>query len=181
MAIMKGNKFTRMNQPNVPDGIYKDSMGIYRSRIKRSFKKFPDNEMTAEALRKSKGFISVAAKLLGINQESLRSRLKKDIYLAQTMYDVQERHVDITEMKLLKRIRKYEDMDAIKFHLTHKGKSRGYGKDASETSPFQVNLVIEADRLRNLSLEELRTLKELSSKAVESSGETVDADVKVIE
>lgn len=86
---------------------------------------FSDEEIIA-ALEKARGFISIAARVIGCSQNTIRERIKTSKDVGEAHRDINESNVDLSESKLLIAIDR-GDVGAIKFHLEHKGADRGYG------------------------------------------------------
>lgn len=88
-------------------------------------KQFTTIDQCEDAIRKAGGFISHAAKQLGISQPALSKRIGRSARLKQVLDDTREQYLDLAESKLLKKIQD-EDLGAICFYLKCKGKERGY-------------------------------------------------------
>lgn len=82
-------------------------------------------EQIEEALRKSGGFITAAAKLLGVSHANICQRIKRNKHLQKVRTEIEEYYIDMAETGLVKKILA-EDFKAITFYLKNKGKSRGY-------------------------------------------------------
>jgi predicted transcriptional regulator len=97
-----------------------------------------------EALRKSGGFISHAAKLLGISTSALSQRVKKYKSLQDVREEAEEMYLDMAETELLKKIRTGSGW-AICFFLKTKGKKRGYVErmEVLEDAPMPERVTIE--------------------------------------
>jgi predicted transcriptional regulator len=78
-----------------------------------------------EALWKNGGWISQAAKSLGISQSAVSQRIKKSEKLQRTMREIDEYFIDLSESKLIAAIKNGEPW-AIRMYLLCKGKARGY-------------------------------------------------------
>ena len=78
-----------------------------------------------DGLRASGGFISQAAKKLGVTQQAISDRIRKSEQLQQARKEIDESYLDLAESKLVNKINK-EDLGAICFYLKCKGKDRGY-------------------------------------------------------
>jgi hypothetical protein len=100
------------------------------------------NEQIRMALAKCHGLVVLAAKMLGIARCSLYYRLNKDEDLKEFWNDQKELRLDKTENKLFRKIDKDEDLDAIKFHLSTKGKGRGYVQSVTQGLPQEMPLTI---------------------------------------
>lgn len=78
-----------------------------------------------EALRKSGGFQSQAAKMVGISQQAVSKRIKKSKHLQIAVREIDDTYLDLAESKLINAINKDQSW-AICFYLKCKGKHRGY-------------------------------------------------------
>ena len=78
-----------------------------------------------EALKASGGWMSQAAKMLGVNTSTVSRRVAKSQRLQQTITDMKALYLDIAESELLKKL-KNGDLGAICFYLKCQGKERGY-------------------------------------------------------
>ena len=77
------------------------------------------------ALRATGGFVSQAAKKLGISQSAVSNRLAKSEYLRKIREEIEESYLDLAESKLIKKINN-DESGPIFFYLKCKGKKRGY-------------------------------------------------------
>jgi len=124
---------------------------------------FSDREIIS-ALEKSMGRISMASQILGSSQEMLYKRIQKQPELKIALEGIRERELDAAEIKLQELIKKGE-FQAIKFYLSTVGAPRGYGTEMI----LNMKGKIEADvNLANLSLEELKELERLTTKATDT-------------
>lgn len=82
-------------------------------------------EHIEKALTQSGGFISHAAKLLGITPSAVSQRVKNSKRLQQLCEELNEKYLDIAESKLIAAVKNGE-LPAIFFYLKCKGKKRGY-------------------------------------------------------
>ena len=78
-----------------------------------------------EALEACGGFITHAAKQLGMHHSSLLQRIQRNKRLTQKRQEIEERYLDIAESKLISKVQE-KDLGAICFFLKCKGKQRGY-------------------------------------------------------
>jgi predicted transcriptional regulator len=83
-----------------------------------------------DALEATGGFVSYAAKKLGISQSALSHRIRKSERLQKKREEIQYALLDLTESKLITKI-KNEDLGAICFYLKCLGKKRGYIEKAN--------------------------------------------------
>jgi len=78
-----------------------------------------------KGLEANAGFISGAAKSLGVTYQAIHNRINKDKELKDFYDAITESHLDLAESKLLSNI-KDGNMTGICFFLKCKGKARGY-------------------------------------------------------
>jgi hypothetical protein len=78
-----------------------------------------------DALRACGGFVTHAAKMLGISSSTLSYRVSTSERLQRVVAETKAEHLDLAESTLLKKI-KAEDLGAICFYLKCQGKERGY-------------------------------------------------------
>lgn len=79
----------------------------------------------ADALRRSKGMVSIAARRLGISRQAIQQRIQKSTTLQQVRDDAREEMKDTAEMRLYDKIEDGEAW-AICFYLKTQAKDRGY-------------------------------------------------------
>lgn len=84
-----------------------------------------NKRLMLEALSKSLGIVSTAAKKAGINRETHRLWCQSDLEYAQRVAEIREEKVDFMESMLHKRCAE-GDTTAIIFGLKTQGKDRGY-------------------------------------------------------
>ena len=89
-----------------------------------AIKKYP-SELIAQALKDSRGLISVAAKAIGCNTETIYRRIDDEPELHAILMNSRCRLVDKAEVKLEKAIDE-DDLRAILFTLKTLGKERGF-------------------------------------------------------
>ena len=82
-------------------------------------------EEFADALTKSKGMVSVAARMLDVSQQAVRQRIARHPTLQQAIKDAREATTDVAELRLYERIQAGEGW-AICFYLKTQAKDRGY-------------------------------------------------------
>ena len=78
-----------------------------------------------KAIKESKGFLSIAAEKLGCTYQTVSNYINRHSTLRDVMDAINERHVDLSENKLISQINE-GNITAIIFHLRCKGKKRGY-------------------------------------------------------
>ena len=83
------------------------------------------NEQIAEALQKAGGFVSHAAKQLGVVNSAIHNRIARSPELKTVLDDARCVHLDIAEVELLKAMKRGEAW-AVCFFLKCQGKDRGY-------------------------------------------------------
>ena len=84
-------------------------------------------EQVEKALIAADGHISKTAKKLNCTPKTVREYLKRYPELEDLRDEIDEALIDLSESGLKVHIKK-KNLDAIKFHLERKGKSRGYVK-----------------------------------------------------
>jgi len=101
-----------------------------------------------EALRKSGGYRTQAAKMLGITYDGLAKRIQRSPDLRAAEQLIEETSLDFAESKLMHAIRRGEPW-AIKFHLETKGAVRGYVKKEPEQDAREQDFVFtfEVDKI----------------------------------
>ena len=116
-------------------------------------------------IKKSNGFLTVAARSLGITYQAIWNRQKRDKRLRRAIKAMREKHLDLTEKKLLENIKKGKE-HSIFFHLRCLGKDRGYVErreiTGADGKALQVSISIE-DRLKEIH----RVREEETKKAIE--------------
>ena len=78
-----------------------------------------------DALQKSRGFVSAAAKILGCAPSTIYRHIEKSESVRTAIKDAREATKDMAELKLLNRINEGSDT-AIIFYLKTQAKDRGY-------------------------------------------------------
>lgn len=79
----------------------------------------------ADALEKTGGFISHAAKMLKVTHGAVSKRVSKSEHLQTVLADIKESRLDLAETKLMEKVNS-ADLGAICFYLKCQGKGRGY-------------------------------------------------------
>ena len=130
------------------------------------------NEEVIEALNKSGGFVTYAAKQLGVTYQAINWRIKHN----QELQDIVEAHrqgyLDMGETKLLKALKDNQPW-AICFFLKCQGKERGYiertqltGKDDKPLIP-KIDVHISLKKvIQGLSRNDLITIQKLARKLI---------------
>ncbi len=118
----------------------------------KSKEKFLDN------FKLSLGNISISCEASGISRQTYYNWLKQDAEFQQTCKDIEERNLDLAEMKLLNAIREGKTAELL-FYLKTKGKKRGYverqeitGADGQQL--FEVRIIDTADQLESITHEQ---------------------------
>jgi hypothetical protein len=93
------------------------------------------NSQIIEALKKTGGFRSQAARLLNITPSALTRRLTKSAELKQADAKIRNETLDLAESKLISLIQS-GSFPAIKYYLEHKGQDRGYGVKQAHKQPL---------------------------------------------
>lgn len=91
-------------------------------------------EEVAKALRESKGFVSVAARRLGVSEITVRNYMARSAECRLAREEAREEMKDYAEGRLFSRIQK-DDTTAIIFFLKTQGKDRGYVERQELTGP----------------------------------------------
>jgi hypothetical protein len=109
-------------------------------------------EVVEDALKKTMGLQTQAAKMLGITPSAISHRIKRSPRLQRLIRDIQEEWLDTAEYELSKKMRS-GDLGALCFYLKCKGKDRGFverreitGKDGGALE-MKMSLT---DRLKDL-------------------------------
>jgi len=100
-----------------------------------------------EALEKSLGIVSTAAKQVGISRDTHYRWLKEDAEYKDQVEGIADLALDYVESQLFKSIGNHSDAATI-FYLKTKGKKRGYierqeitGADGDKLNAFTVEIV----------------------------------------
>ena len=104
-------------------------------------------EVVAVALRKVRGNITKAAKLLGLNRSALWTRISRHTELQEIIYHETERWIDEIEEVAFKRGKKSDEM--ARFVLKTKGKYRGWSErleiGGPGGGPIEITVTYDAD------------------------------------
>lgn len=87
-----------------------------------------------EAIRAAGGFLTTAAKAVGLSYTQMKRRMAKSERLREVRDEVCEVHLDIAEDALIKAV-KVGEAWAVCFYLKCKGKGRGYIERESGAVP----------------------------------------------
>lgn len=104
-----------------------------KAKASRDASIFALKERMLQALEKNFGFVRQAAKEAGIDRRTHLNWLANDPDYAEAVELMQEDNLDVSEYNLMKQI-EGGNVQAIVFHLRHKGASRGYGARMNEAS-----------------------------------------------
>lgn len=85
------------------------------------------DERIIEALKKSKGFISAAAALLGCNRTTISKRIDRRPAVRDAYEEIVESRLDVAESKLMFAVDNGQPW-AIQYILDNQGGRRGYGR-----------------------------------------------------
>lgn len=145
----------------------KKKMGVGAGNHKNHYRTCTDKEIIA-ALKKSNGFLTAAANILGVTYQSVWVRMKRNPKILKKYEAIREKHLDFSENALLRKIKK-GDIAAIIFHLKCLGKKRGYVERQEITGvpghPIEHSVTVFSEKkLRNLSVDELQALVNIFEK-----------------
>jgi hypothetical protein len=79
----------------------------------------------SEALKESMGFVSIAAKRLGCERQTIYTWMEKHKELKQIREDAEDMSLDEAEV-VLKTMIRAQNFPAVRFYLITKGRKRGY-------------------------------------------------------
>ena len=89
-------------------------------------------EQIAQALKATGGFITMAATKLNVTHSAVSQRVSKSKKLQKVITRIQAENLDLSESGLIKHL-KDENLNAIKYYLSNKGRERGYGQNIELT------------------------------------------------
>lgn len=106
-------------------------------------------EKFLENFKMSFGNISISCEASGISRQTYYNWVKRDSDFAQECRDIEERNLDLAEMKLLSAIREGKTAELL-FYLKTKGKQRGYVERQEITGAegqklFEVRIIDTSD------------------------------------
>ena len=84
------------------------------------------DEVLAKALREAGGWISAAAKAVGMKPSAVSMRIARNPALKEVVDDVRETQLDMVENALMLNIQENRDQRAIEFYLKCRGRARGW-------------------------------------------------------
>jgi hypothetical protein len=104
--------------------------------------KAPTKADAEAALYEALGNVTVAARLLGLDPQALRSRIRKGSWadLAPVLADAREQALDVAEEKLMTAVRVGEPW-AVQFYLKTQGQERGYGDRVEHAGVGRIEVV----------------------------------------
>jgi hypothetical protein len=105
-----------------------------------------------QALRESKGAVSIAAKRLGVTPRAIYARLEKWPDVREVLEDVRSEVCDVAELKLYAMINDETHKDqlkAIMYQLDTHGRSRGWGIPA--TTQIEVKAQVDTSNKVDVS------------------------------
>jgi Na+/phosphate symporter len=89
-------------------------------------KKFTRKQVIT-ALKKTGGFITHAANMLGCRYETIERYIRDDPSIGVEMQHIKENRLDLAETVVMKHL-KAENLEAAKYYLKYMGRTRGYIK-----------------------------------------------------
>ena len=145
----------------------------------KTFRYHTDKEVM-RALKAGGGFISKAAKIMGVTYQCIWDRCKKSPKLKRRLKAISGSYNDLAEDVIVKTMKRYKikgclqsALDAAKFRLKYKARHRGYVnyKEIAGVpgKPIEHIVTFKEKALRNLPREELRSLASTLGKLKEDS------------
>lgn len=110
------------------------------------------------------GNISISCEASGISRQTYYNWYKDDPSFRRRVMDIEERNLDLAEMKLLNAIREGKTAELL-FYLKTKGKKRGYVERQEITGAegqklFEVRIIDTRDELDSTHEQSIPTLTE---------------------
>lgn len=142
---------------------------LQREKLGKGGPKGITTKQIADALERSYGIYSGAARILGTTPQNIGQRVKKSAKLRKVAAKARELFIDECETGLIDLV-KDRDRQAIFFGLNNLGKARGYGRKWWEDDPRQepvdeigwtdpgppeIEESLEVDPVERLGIEEL--------------------------
>ena len=121
MENKKSKAKKTIEQPEQPEA--QNTWGGAREGAGAEYK-FSEQEMI-DAIVKSAGYVSGAAKILKCSVQTVYNYIEKFESVRSAKFDIEERTLDSAEISLINNIQKGETVSII-FYLKTKGKNRGY-------------------------------------------------------
>lgn len=115
-------------------------------------------EKFLENFKLSLGNVSISCEASGISRQTYYNWIKQDSDFANECKDIEERNLDLAEMKLLNAIREGKTAELL-FYLKTKGKKRGYVERQEITGAegqqlFEVRIIDTAEQIESNSYEQ---------------------------
>lgn len=115
-------------------------------------------EKFLENFKLSLGNISISCEASGISRQTYYNWIKQDTTFANECKDIEERNLDLAEMKLLNAIREGKTAELL-FYLKTKGKKRGYVERQEITGAegqqlFEVRIIDTAEQIEDITYEQ---------------------------
>lgn len=103
--------------------------------------RYTDSQI-AEALKRTKGMVYVAADLLGCSPNTIKARLAKSAALADVLEQARGLTTDTAELKLVQAINAGEPW-AVQFYLRTQARERGYRDKTEQEHTGSVRIMVE--------------------------------------
>lgn len=127
-----------------------------------------------DAIRKSGGWLTKAAAMLGCSSFTLSKVISQTPELLEIFIDIKEKYLDIAEIKLLQLV-KAGDLEAIKYWLNNQGKKRGWGVKDENNNDKGTTIIFNIEPA--FAVEEVKEQADIRIKELESR-EYIDIQVK---
>ncbi len=101
-----------------------------------------------EALDKANGFVTYAAKILGVSRMAIYKYMEKHPEMKEVYEDIKNKKLDIAEFKLIENI-KAGDTTSLIFFLKCQGKQRGY------TEKSHLDITTGGEKINTIRLVEV--------------------------
>ena len=112
----------------------------------------PD-EKIAEALKKHRGLMYLAADALKMSYSHVQERVRTSPYLQKVARDASEKRIDVAEEKLAE-LMEERNLGSLIFFLKTRGKHRGYTETVEMQVPEHVEKQLDTMLLQLKSLQE---------------------------
>ena len=112
------------------------------------------NEQCIEALKSNGGFVTRAAKAMGVSFQAVYKRISEYPDVKEAYDEIKEGYLDMAEWALISKIRDDKDLGSICFYLKTQGKARGYS-ERQELSIFDGEAQIDRDEKARVMREEM--------------------------
>jgi hypothetical protein len=126
----------------------------------------------ATALKENLGFISVAARKLGCERQTIYNAIERHPELAAIRSDAKELDLDETEL-ILKQLIRDKHFPAVRFKLLTRGRERGYVERVEHTGAEGGPIEI-ADRQQTLAELDKRMVRLAIAKGEKAGTESTD-------